>query len=51
MPQPRRQRYFELYGQYKVIFENTGEAAALPGTVWETSHLELPGAPTLTKTQ
>lgn len=47
MPQPRRQRYFELYGQYKVIFESTGEAAARPGTVWATSHLELPGAPGL----
>lgn len=45
------QCYFEIYRQYKVIFENTRGDAMLLYTMSVKSHLELPGALTLTKTQ
>lgn len=44
------QCYFEMFRQYKVIFENTRGDRELLCTMSVKSHLELPGPLTLTKT-
>lgn len=44
------QCYFEMCRQYKAIFENTRGDRKLHYTMLVKSHLELPGALTLTKT-